>query len=113
MRAIIVSERSETTAACDMMERRGVRVERLIDQSLGKDERQCLFLSDEVVMRGHEGSCHEGSYHEVMQRNGAERNGMEWNGAEQNASSFSLGMEWNGNGTGTERDGGGRGPDRP
>ena len=44
-RAILVSERSEETAACDMMEARGVPVERLIEQSLGKDERQSLFLS--------------------------------------------------------------------
>ena len=40
-----VSERSEETAACGMMEARGVAVERLIEQSLGKDERQSLFLS--------------------------------------------------------------------
>jgi len=29
-----------------MMEERGVHVERLIEQSLGKDERQTLFLSE-------------------------------------------------------------------
>lgn len=45
VRAILVSERSEETRACGMMERRGVCVERLVDQSLGKDERQTLFLS--------------------------------------------------------------------
>ena len=45
VRAILVSERSEETSACDMMEARGVAVERLIEQSLGKDERQSLFLS--------------------------------------------------------------------
>lgn len=46
VRAILVSERSEETTACDMMEARGVPVERLIEQSLGKDERQTLFLSE-------------------------------------------------------------------
>uniref|UniRef100_A0A7S4FA41 Methyltransferase domain-containing protein n=1 Tax=Chrysotila carterae TaxID=13221 RepID=A0A7S4FA41_CHRCT len=46
VRAIIVSERSETTPACRMMESRGVRVVRLIDQSMGVDERQSLFLAD-------------------------------------------------------------------
>ena len=45
VRALLVSERSEETAACGMMEARGVPVERLIEQSLGKDERQSLFLS--------------------------------------------------------------------
>jgi len=45
VRAILVSERSEETAACDMMESRGIAVERLIPQDLGKDERQSLFLS--------------------------------------------------------------------
>ena len=35
VRAILVSERSEETPACDMMEERGVAVERLIEQSLG------------------------------------------------------------------------------
>ena len=40
VRAMLVSERSEETAACSMMETRGVAVERLIEQSLGKDERQ-------------------------------------------------------------------------
>lgn len=40
VRAMLVSERSEETAACGMMEARGVSVERLIEQSLGKDERQ-------------------------------------------------------------------------
>ena len=40
VRAMLVSERSEETAACGMMETRGVTVERLIEQSLGKDERQ-------------------------------------------------------------------------
>ena len=46
VRAILLSERSEETAACGMMEKRGVTVERLIEQSLGKDERQSLLLSD-------------------------------------------------------------------
>ena len=45
VRAILVSERSEETPGCGMMEARGVPVERLIEQSLGKDERQTLFLS--------------------------------------------------------------------
>mmetsp|Transcript_929 Transcript_929/g.3515 ORF Transcript_929/g.3515 Transcript_929/m.3515 type:complete len:305 (+) Transcript_929:399-1313(+) len=45
VRAILVSERSEETTCCGMMERRGVKVERLIDQSLGKDERQTVFLA--------------------------------------------------------------------
>jgi len=45
VRAILVSERSEETAACGMMEARGVPVERLICQDQGKDERQSLFLS--------------------------------------------------------------------
>lgn len=45
VRAILVSERSEETAACDMMEARGVPVVRLICQDQGKDERQSLFLS--------------------------------------------------------------------
>jgi len=46
VRAILVSERSEETPGCGMMEERGVHVERLIEQSLGKDERQTLFLSE-------------------------------------------------------------------
>ena len=46
VRAILVSERSEETPACGMMEARHVPVERLIDQSLGADERQTLLLSD-------------------------------------------------------------------
>ena len=45
VRAILVSERSEETPGCEMIEARGVAVERLIEQSLGKDERQTLFLS--------------------------------------------------------------------
>ena len=45
VRAIIISERPEENAACGMMEARGVPVERLIEQSLGKDERQTVFLS--------------------------------------------------------------------
>ena len=49
VRAILVSERSEETAACGMMEARGVPVERLIDQSLGRDERQSLFLSADAA----------------------------------------------------------------
>lgn len=48
VRAILVSERSELTAACTMMEKQDVTVERLIDQSMGKDERQSLFLSERV-----------------------------------------------------------------
>ena len=36
VRAILVSERSEETPGCGMMEERGVAVERLIEQSLGK-----------------------------------------------------------------------------
>ena len=32
-----------------MMEARGVAVERLIDQSLGLDERQCLYLSADAA----------------------------------------------------------------
>jgi len=50
VRAILVSERSEETVACDMMEERGVVVERLIEQSLGKDERQSLFLSESAAV---------------------------------------------------------------
>lgn len=50
VRALLVSERSEETAACDMMEARGVRVERLIEQSLGKDERQSVFLAPEATL---------------------------------------------------------------
>ena len=50
VRAMLVSERSEETAACDMMEARGVRVERLIEQSLGKDERQSVFLAPEATL---------------------------------------------------------------
>ena len=49
VRAIIVSERPEENAACGMMEARGVAVERLIDQSLGLDERQCLYLSADAA----------------------------------------------------------------
>ena len=49
VRAILVSERGEENAACAMMEARGVAVERLIDQSLGKDERQCLYLSADAA----------------------------------------------------------------
>ena len=50
VRAMLVSERSEETAACGMMEARGVRVERLIEQSLGKDERQSIFLSEGATL---------------------------------------------------------------
>ena len=50
VRAMLVSERSEETAACEMMEARGVPVERLIEQSLGKDERQSVFLSPRVAL---------------------------------------------------------------
>ena len=46
VKAILVSERSEETSACGMMESRNVSVERLIEQSLGKDERQTLFLPE-------------------------------------------------------------------
>ena len=48
VRAILVSERSEQTPALGMMESRGVDVVRLIDQSLGKDDRQSLLLSAEA-----------------------------------------------------------------
>ena len=44
VKAIIVSERSEATEACVMMEKIGVKVERLMSQELGRDERQNLFL---------------------------------------------------------------------
>ena len=46
LRRAILSGTPEETTACDMMEARGVVVERLIEQSLGKDERQTLFLSE-------------------------------------------------------------------
>ena len=44
VKAIIVSERSEATEACVMIEKLGVKVERLMSQELGRDERQNLFL---------------------------------------------------------------------
>jgi len=55
VKAILVSERSEETAATLMMERRGVRVARLLDQSEGRDERQCVYLGTGVEMRAVEG----------------------------------------------------------
>lgn len=45
VRAVLVSERSEETAVCRMMEARGVTVERLMCQDLGRDERQSVLLS--------------------------------------------------------------------
>ena len=54
VRAIIVSERSESTAGCGMMEARGVHVEKLMDQSLGRDERQCVYVNDSNMLRSNE-----------------------------------------------------------
>ena len=46
VKAIIVSERSERTPGVDMMAARGITVKKLMDQSLGLDERQSIFTSD-------------------------------------------------------------------
>lgn len=47
VRAILLNERGEKTEACAMMEDRGGAVIRLIDQTLGVDERQTVFCSTE------------------------------------------------------------------
>ena len=50
VRAIIVSERSERTAGVGMMEKRGMTVCKLMDQSMGQDERQCIYVSDSNLL---------------------------------------------------------------
>ena len=51
VRAIIMSERSEATAACGLMEKRGIHCSRLMSQTLGRDERQCVFVSDSSKLK--------------------------------------------------------------
>ena len=55
VRAIIVSERSESTAGCSMMESRNIHVAKLMDQSMGRDERQCIYVSDPTMLRSANG----------------------------------------------------------
>jgi hypothetical protein len=50
VRAIIVSERSERTNGVSMMKKRGITVCKLMDQSMGQDERQCIFSSDSTIL---------------------------------------------------------------
>ena len=44
VKMIVLSERSEETPLCSMMERRGCHCERLMDQDMGRDERQSLIM---------------------------------------------------------------------
>ena len=55
VRALIMSERSESTAACAKMESRGIFCSRLMSQKLGKDERQCVFVSDRSILHSSSG----------------------------------------------------------
>mmetsp|Transcript_25548 Transcript_25548/g.31418 ORF Transcript_25548/g.31418 Transcript_25548/m.31418 type:complete len:565 (-) Transcript_25548:452-2146(-) len=55
VRAIIVSERSESTGGVQMMESRGITVAKLMNQTWGKDERQTVFLMDKYLMNSTSG----------------------------------------------------------
>ena len=50
VRAIIVSERSESTPGCAMMESRDIHVKKLMDQTYGQDERQCIYTADPDIL---------------------------------------------------------------
>mmetsp|Transcript_206 Transcript_206/g.439 ORF Transcript_206/g.439 Transcript_206/m.439 type:complete len:424 (-) Transcript_206:71-1342(-) len=47
VKMLVVSERSEETPLCSMMERRGCVAERLMDQDMGLDERQSIIVLKE------------------------------------------------------------------
>ena len=59
VRAIIVSERSESTPGCAMMESRDVHVAKLMDQTYGKDERQCIYTAHPEILRSTSGQERE------------------------------------------------------